>query len=537
MERIPIAKPLDSAFPTFGGFEEELRGLLATRCRWVYLLGFLIAAAVHFFYTGVVPFHPSVTSAFSPYIVTIYDLYAFSLGLTVLVLFARHWTTRQLLVIDYLAISFNVLLSLFIAVVFDVNEVPAFGIGLLLFLHAAVIPVPVPSQAGLAATGALGFPLAMGLAYGFIPEVQAFWLSQPESEGFRTFLLEGTFQLAILAAVSVLITRALYGMRRSLHAAKRLGNYLVEKEIGRGGMGQVFAAQHALLCRPTAVKVLEASPRDREISLARFEREVRLSATLSHPNTITIYDFGRTSDDTFYYAMEYLKGLDLQELVERHGPVPPERAVFILTQICGSLTEAHGLNIVHRDIKPSNIYLTNCGGLYDFVKVLDFGLAKEIDTGTADLQVTKTGSIFGTPYYLSPETVEGAEGVDSRTDLYSLGAVGYWLLTGQPPFTAESPVKVIFDHVKTMPKRPSAASELDIGPELDAVILKCLEKSPSARYQTATELRIALESIRFSEPWTQDRAREWWELHAPEPEADKSKPSSKRFLELKVSGR
>ncbi len=513
-KQIPVARSVAVPALTAGSFEEELQELRLRRCRWVYVLGFAIAAAVHFFYTSVVPLHPSVTSAFTPWIVTVYDLYAYSLGVTAVLLFARSWTSRQLLVIDYSAITFNILLSLFIAAVFDVTEVPAFAIGLLLFLHAAVIPVPVSSQAGLAATAALGYPLALGLSYGAIPEIRAFWTVNGGGEAFRTLLLEGTFQLAILAGVSVVITRALYHIRKSLHEARRFGNYLVERELGRGGMGQVFIAQHALMCRPTAVKVLEFSAGDREVSLARFEREVRLSATLTHPNTITIYDFGRTSDDTFYYAMEYLEGLDLQQLVEQFGPVIPERAVFILTQVCGSLAEAHERNIVHRDIKPSNIFLTRRGGLYDFVKVLDFGLAKEVTTDT-DARVTRTGTVFGTPYYLPPETVEGSEGVDVRADLYSLGGVAYWLLTSHPPFTGSSPVKVILDHVKTKPKRPSEVSELELNPALDDVILRCLEKSPADRFQTALELKAALEAIPFQTPWTQERAAEWWRLHAP----------------------
>ena len=251
------------------------------------------------------------------------------------------------------------------------------------------------------------------------------------------------------------------------------------------------------------------------VDLARFEREVRLSATLTHPNTITIYDFGRSSDDTFYYAMEYLEGMDLQALVERFGPLPPERAVYILRQICGALAEAHSRNIIHRDIKPSNVFLTHRGGLFDFVKVLDFGLAKqiEVDDGAA---LTKDGMVFGTPRYMAPEMVYGSDGVDQRADIYNLGGLAYWMVTGHPPFASESSVEVIVDHVKTTPRPPSEISELTVPSELEDIIMRCLRKKPSERFQTVMELGAALDRLPFEEPWNEDRACSWWSLHAPD---------------------
>ena len=193
-----------------------------------------------------------------------------------------------------------------------------------------------------------------------------------------------------------------------LHAASRIGNYVIEGEIGKGGMGKVYRAQHSMIRRPTALKVME-SQADRTLeALARFEREVQLSATLSHPNTITIYDFGRSEDATFYYVMEYLEGMDLQRLVEKFGPLPPERTAFILRQVCGSLAEAHSRGIIHRDLKPSNIFLTELGGLYDFVKVLDFGLAKQMHPTPDDVLVTQVGQVFGTPLFMAPETAAEA---------------------------------------------------------------------------------------------------------------------------------
>lgn len=299
---------------------------------------------------------------------------------------------------------------------------------------------------------------------------------------------------------------------RTRDQPRRLGNYVIERQLGKGGMGQVFLAWHTVIRRPCAVKILHASQGEQQTAVARFEREVQLSAALTHPNTITIHDYGRTEDDQFYYVMEYLAGLDLQELIERFGPVPPARAAFILAQALGSLSEAHSRGIIHRDIKPSNIFLTHRGGLHDFVKVLDFGIAKQIDLDQA-AGLTATGMVVGSPRYIAPEAVYGAEKIDGRADIYSLGAVAYWILTGKPPFTSASSIELIVEHVKTIPQRPSEVSENPIPPELDEIVMKCLEKKPEDRFQTAAEMDEALRAIDFDDAWTEGKAREWWELH------------------------
>jgi serine/threonine-protein kinase len=321
----------------------------------------------------------------------------------------------------------------------------------------------------------------------------------------------------ILALVSVAVSRSLYSLRRTAMKAERLGNYIIDREIGAGGMGQVYVAHHALMRRPTAVKVVRSDQSDQQGALQRFEQEVQLSAGLTHPNTITIYDYGRTPDDTFYYAMEYLAGMDLQALVERFGPLPAPRVAYILRQALGSLAEAHAHGIIHRDVKPSNIFLTQRGGLFDFVKVLDFGLAKRVVADGAP-ELTKTGMLFGTPRYIAPETVYGTEKADHRSDLYNLGGVIYWMLTGQPPFPAENSVDLLIDHVKTVPQPPSELTEVPIPPELDALVTRLLEKNPEDRFQSAGEAEAALEEIDFEDAWTQARARSWWELHAPSEE-------------------
>jgi serine/threonine-protein kinase len=370
-------------------------------------------------------------------------------------------------------------------------------------------------QIGLGLAAVLTSVTAPALLYVFLPETVSFWASHGGDAAFRRSILWYLCGTAILAVSSILVTRTLYSLRRTVHQAKRLGNYLIREEIGRGGMGQVFIAHHALMCRPTALKVLRNTEENHQSAAARFEREVRLSSTLTHPNTITIYDFGRTSDNTFYYAMEYLQGMDLQRVVARFGPLPAARAVPILTQVCGSLAEAHERNIIHRDIKPSNIFLTQRGGLYDFVKVLDFGVAKQIQKD-AGPELTQPGVSVGTPRYFAPEAIRGSGAIDARADIYNVGGVAYWILTGHETFESSSKIELIINHAKTRPKRPSEVSEIPIPSELDDIVMKCLEKDPDDRFQTVAELEAALRAIRFDNPWTQAKAREWWHLHSPE---------------------
>jgi len=510
----PDTKPITISAVPPTSFTDELRRLMQRRCRLVYFVGFLIAISAHLFYIEIAGLDPELNTPFSAWVNEIYDLYAVSVAVATLLVFLRRWSLRGLLIIDFTLLTFTLLLSHFVAVFFDRNAVPTFAVAILLFLHAAAVPVSVGVQAGLATVGALGFPLVAILAYTFVPDIQQYWQSEGVS-AFKATLYEGAFQLGILALISVGITKGLYHMRRSLHEAKRLGSFVIEKEIGRGGMGTVFVAQHALICRPSAVKVMQAIPGEGEASLLRFEREVQLSARLTHPNTITVYDFGRTDSDTFYYAMEYLEGLNLDDLVLRFGPMSPERTTFLLLQVCGSLAEAHAKNIVHRDIKPSNIFITCRGGLYDFVKVLDFGIAKRI-VSEDDRRITGTGVVMGTPQFIAPESVAGVEVIDGRADLYSLGAVAFWMLTGVPVFESETPVDLMVQHVTATPARVSDVSEFAIPPDLDEIVMKCLEKDPADRFQSATDLAAALQGISFDEPWRLQKAREWWQLHLPE---------------------
>ena len=289
---------------------------------------------------------------------------------------------------------------------------------------------------------------------------------------------------------------------------RRLGQYNLGDVIGEGGMGCVYQGRHELLRRDVAVKVLEHSevtPR----SLSRFEREVRMTARLRHPNTIDIYDYGHTPDGTFFYVMEYIDGISLLDLVRRYGRQSPERVIYLLLQVCGSLSEAHGQSLVHRDIKPANILLTSHAGLYDMIKVVDFGLVKQADHDT--MEVTQTSSITGTPLYMSPESVRDASTVDHRSDIYSLGAVGYHLLTGKALFDGDNPADVCAKQLHETPVRPDTRISVDLPEDLQNVLMACLQKIPSDRPASADDLAASLSQCTHHSRWTIADARRWWE--------------------------
>ncbi len=293
--------------------------------------------------------------------------------------------------------------------------------------------------------------------------------------------------------------------------AKQLGQYQLDEKIGAGAMGVVYKGHHAMLRRATAIKLLDVG-KTTPAAIERFEREVQLTCQLNHPNTIAIYDFGRTPEGVFYYAMEYLDGIDLQALVGKYGPLPEERVLHILQQMCGSLYEAHSLGLVHRDIKPANIMLNRRGAMPDLVKVLDFGLVKAMDE-KANHGATSSGGLLGTPLYMSPESIEHPERVDARSDIYAVGAVGYFLLTGEPVFNAQTLVELCRQHVAEAPKPPSLRMGRPMLPELESAILACLEKSPARRPQTARDLALRLERCPERLDWSTDRADHWWDCH------------------------
>jgi hypothetical protein len=330
----------------------------------------------------------------------------------------------------------------------------------------------------------------------------------------RTFW--GLFALLALSAAAIfvftlLVARLRREAQKAAIEAQQIGQYKLEQRIGSGGMGVVYKAQHAMLRRPTAIKMLDVD-RVNQASIERFEREVQITSQLNNPHTVAIYDFGRTPEGVFYYAMEYLDGIDLQSLVERYGPQPVPRVIHILQQVCSSLYEAHSLGLVHRDIKPANIMLNRRGGEPDVAKVLDFGLVKALDdekrAGT-----TQQGSLTGTPLYMSPEAIQLPNSVDARSDLYAVGAVGYFLLTGLPVFDADNVVDLCQKHVATPPVPPSERIRTAIPAELESALMACLEKSRAKRPQTARDLGQLIARTAEAAQWSIEDADAWWGRH------------------------
>ena len=304
-----------------------------------------------------------------------------------------------------------------------------------------------------------------------------------------------------------------------LDERQSVGSYRLVSHLGSGGMGEVWLARHRLLARPAAVKLIRHDARAgtaHEQLVRRFQREAQVTAGLRSPHTVQLYDFGVNDTGSFYYVMELLQGLDLNQIVTRFGPQPAERVTMLLRQACRSLAEAHARGLVHRDIKPANLFVARLGPEYDYLKVLDFGIVKD-RPGQEAILLTAQGMVQGTPAYMAPELVFGEDGIDGRADLYSLACVAYWALTGQLVFaSARTPEQMLLHHARTTPPRPSTVSELPIPPELDALVMRCLEKEPGARPSSALDLEVALEAIPFRNPWTGERARDWWEAHAPE---------------------
>lgn len=297
-------------------------------------------------------------------------------------------------------------------------------------------------------------------------------------------------------------------LRREAFEAKRFGVYTLRERLGSGGMGDVYVAEHQLLKRRCAIKLIKAEKAGDPNTIARFESEVQSAARLTHPNTIEIYDYGVTQDGTFYYVMEYLPGLNLQEIVERYGPLPPERVVHLLKQVCSALTEAHAAGLIHRDIKPGNIFAAERGGLYDVAKLLDFGLVKSLKPDADSIHLTQQGSVVGSPLFAAPEAAVDGEPT-SQSDIYSIGATAYYLLTGRPVFPGDNALKVLFAHTQ---ETPQPLSELlpEVPRDLEAVIMKCLAKRPEDRYATVEDLEAALDSCRMPREWTQASAKQWW---------------------------
>jgi serine/threonine-protein kinase len=335
----------------------------------------------------------------------------------------------------------------------------------------------------------------------------------------------------LCAGLAVIPSLVVTGLGREVGKAREMSAYRLIERLGEGAMGEVWRTRHHQLARDAAIKIIQpekllAGDEEAARLLQRFEREAQATATLESPYTVELYDFGVTDEGTFFYVMELLDGLDLDSLVRRYGPVPSERAVWFLIQVCHSLADAHARGLMHRDVKPANIFACRKGLDSDFVKVLDFGLVKARPSVVAD-GATMENAVLGTPAYMPPEMIRGGEEIDGRADLYSLGCVAYWLLTGRLVFDATSPVDVMIQHVNREPEPPSVRSELAVDPALERIVLQCLQKERDDRPHSAAALMTRLEDLPIARAWTPERSWEWWGRHTPpvpEPVAEEVVP-------------
>jgi serine/threonine-protein kinase len=396
----------------------------------------------------------------------------------------------------------------------------------LIVMFPLIVPAP-PAKAlvaSLAAASTWPVAFAVGLALGN---------PSPRAPIVALNFLENYIAVA-LALVSTNVIRRLGA---DVLKEREMGSYHLVERLGHGGMGEVWRARHKMLARPAAIKLIRAEALGlqkgplAEQLLRRFEREAQATAALHSPHSVELYDFGVTAEGTFYYVMEILHGLDLETLVKRFGPVPADRAIHLLLQVCDSLADAHHVGLVHRDIKPANIYTCKRGLKHDFVKVLDFGLVTSAWTQEEDdvSQLTQEGAVPGTPGYIAPEVALGNQPVDGRADLYALGCVGYWLLTGHRVFETGTPMEIAIQHVQAAPVPPSRRTELHIPEALERAILACLEKAPERRPADAEDLAGRLSACELETCWNEQRARGWWDAHMPQSQSAAADPATSTY--------
>ena len=387
-------------------------------------------------------------------------------------------------------------------------------IPVLLLVYSMVAPVSPMKMLGAALIAASLDPLGVWLAH-----LRGVETPSPLS---TLVIFWPNYSCAVLSMVP---SRFLRNMGHKLNKARELGSYELVRLLGHGGMGEVWEAKHRLLARNAAVKLIRpeiigaSSEAEAKLVLKRFEREAQATACLSSPHTIQLFDFGASDDGVFYYVMELLMGRDLESLVREFGPLPAPRAGYLLRQVCHSLADAHARGMVHRDIKPANIYVCRMGLEYDFAKVLDFGLVKLNGQASGDrvqTLMTSDQRTTGTPAYMAPEIILGETNVDRRADVYALGCVAYYALTGRLVFEGDTPMKVLLQHVQAEPVPPSQRTELPIPQELDDLVLACLRKDPNDRPQNAEVLLNMCTGCKTGDCWNSNLAKTWWEKHLPE---------------------
>lgn len=375
---------------------------------------------------------------------------------------------------------------------------------LLIFVHAVFVPNSW-KRAALILSSFGVMPLVMiALAYVRSDLFSSLLAAEP----FYGIVTEHVLQMLLMVLIGTVGVKTIGSLRQEAFNARQLGQYRLRQMLGGGGMGEVYLAEHQMMKRPCAIKIIRPEKAGDPQVLARFEREVQATAKLSHWNSIDIYDYGRTADGTFYYVMEFLPGHNIGELVASHGPLPIARVVHLMVQICDALAEAHGQGLIHRDIKPANIFCAYRGGQFDVAKLLDFGLAKPL-TETSDSGLTQEGAITGSPLYMSPEQAAGGTEVDERSDIYSLGAVMFLMVTGRPPFNYTQPIKVLIAHASEAPVSPRILNPA-VPVDLKEIILRCLEKEPEDRYQNVESLRADLLQVPLEQAWSNQLASEWW---------------------------
>jgi serine/threonine-protein kinase len=436
---------------------------------------------------------------------------AFGCILASIVVFAlsRRPGVRASRLVD-LALLYEIVLAAGIGIVnqWTPNSVGLSWIVVVILLHPLIVPAPMMKvfAASLVAASMDFVGLAIAGARGSeLPALSVMiWTYLPNY---------------VCAALAVVPTRVRMRMEEHHTAARELGSYKVGELLSRGGMGEIYRAEHRMLVRPAAVKLIRpdflggVNEEERRRVVQRFQREAKVTAGLRSPHTVAVYDFGVAKDGTLYYVMELLEGLDLEALVLKFGPLPSERAIHILLQVCDSLGEAHECGLIHRDIKPSNVCLSHYGSRVDFVKVLDFGLARPADLARMEMQLTAEMTVLGTPGFMAPEQILGSTTIGPRTDLYAVGCLAYWLVTGQQVFEGAGPLQVCAHHVGTPAIPPSHRSELAVPESLDRIVLACLEKDPERRPSSADVLAGLLRSVQPLPQWTAERARGWWNTH------------------------
>jgi hypothetical protein len=486
----------------------ETENLLRSRLRSAAVLLFGGFAVFFVWHTTLVEF----SDGLAVFIYAAHLLCTLALGAIGLSLCTRcPMTTRQLRAVEL--ITFGVPLVFFLMLqyqkaVLHANEfgvLPEVDAVWLLMVFTYALFIPNTWRRAAAVIGTMAIAPVIGLVVTAIIDAPTAALLAVDQRAIIDTILSMT--LAVAAAVWGVHT--INSLRSEAYQAKQLGQYKLKRLIGSGGMGDVYLAEHLLMKRPCAIKVIRPEKAGDPKVLARFEREVQATAKLSHWNSIDIFDYGRADDGTFYYVMEFLPGMNLAELIRRYGPMPAARALHLIRQTCDALQEAHELGLLHRDVKPANIFAAVRGGLFDVAKILDFGLAKRL-TDIDAAQLTQEGTITGSPLFMSPEQAVGDHEPDARSDVYAVGAVLYFLLTGRPPFEDENPMKVLIAHAHQPPPAPSQHNP-DVPDDVELVVMRCLQKNADDRYQSAAELSAALEECDDYGRWTREAARAWWQ--------------------------